>query len=43
MQNVRRMTYSVGLLSMVGGTALVWWFAGWFWKQGLRNYSGASA
>jgi ABC-2 type transport system permease protein len=34
---------SPGLLTMVGGTALVWWFAGWFWKQGLRNYSGASA
>jgi ABC-2 type transport system permease protein len=33
----------LGLVSMVGGTALVWWFASWFWKQGLRNYSGASA
>jgi ABC-2 type transport system permease protein len=34
---------TLGLVSMVGGTIVVWWFAGWFWKQGLRNYSGASA
>jgi ABC-2 type transport system permease protein len=34
---------ALGFVTMVGGTALVWWFAGWFWKQGLRNYSGASA
>ncbi|HLZ27800.1 MAG TPA: ABC-2 family transporter protein [Chloroflexota bacterium] len=34
---------TLGLVSMVGGTVLVWGFAGWFWKQGLRNYSGASA
>jgi ABC-2 type transport system permease protein len=34
---------ALGLVTMVGGTILVWWFANWFWKQGLRNYSGASA
>jgi ABC-2 type transport system permease protein len=34
---------ALGFVSMLGGTALVWWFAGWFWRQGLRNYSGASA
>jgi ABC-2 type transport system permease protein len=34
---------TLGFVSMLGGTALVWWFASWFWKQGLRNYSGASA
>jgi len=34
---------AVGLVTMVAGTGLVWWFAGWFWKQGLRSYTGASA
>jgi len=33
----------LGLVAMVGGTMVVSGFAGWFWKQGLRNYSGASA
>jgi ABC-2 type transport system permease protein len=29
--------------AMLGGTLLVWWFAGWFWRLGVRNYTGASA
>jgi ABC-2 type transport system permease protein len=33
----------IGLVTMVIGTVLVWLFAGWFWRQGLRNYTGASA
>jgi ABC-2 type transport system permease protein len=31
------------LLAMVVGTVVVWWFAGWFWRVGVRNYTGASA
>jgi ABC-2 type transport system permease protein len=31
------------LLAMVVGTVAVWWFAGWFWRLGVRNYTGASA
>jgi ABC-2 type transport system permease protein len=31
------------LLAMVVGTVVVWWFAGWFWRIGVRNYTGASA
>jgi ABC-2 type transport system permease protein len=34
---------TLGLVAMLLGTVLVSWFAGWFWKRGLRNYSGASA
>jgi ABC-2 type transport system permease protein len=34
---------ALGFVSMLGGTIVVGWFAGWFWRQGLRNYSGASA
>jgi ABC-2 type transport system permease protein len=33
----------VGLLTMLVGTASVWVFSGWFWRQGLRSYTGASA
>jgi ABC-2 type transport system permease protein len=33
----------VGLAMMVAGSAFVWWFASWFWRIGLRNYTGASA
>jgi ABC-2 type transport system permease protein len=33
----------IAVLAMLGGTLLVWWFAGWFWRTGLRNYTGASA
>jgi ABC-2 type transport system permease protein len=30
-------------LVMLIGTACVWLFAGWFWRFGLRRYTGASA
>ena len=29
--------------ALVVGTVVVWSFAGWFWRVGLRNYTGASA
>lgn len=32
-----------GLLLMLGSTAITWFFAGWFWRVGVRNYTGASA
>ena len=32
-----------GLGAMVLGTLVVWAFASWFWRVGLRNYTGASA
>jgi ABC-2 type transport system permease protein len=32
-----------GLAAMVVGTVAVWSFASWFWRVGLRNYTGASA
>jgi len=32
-----------GLLAMLVGTVVVSWFAGWFWRRGLRSYTGASA
>ena len=32
-----------GLLTLVAGTLVAWWFAGWFWRRGLRSYTGASA
>ena len=31
------------LLVLLVGTVGVWWFASWFWRFGLRNYTGASA
>jgi ABC-2 type transport system permease protein len=31
------------LILMVVGTLAMWWFAGWFWRRGLRSYTGASA
>jgi ABC-2 type transport system permease protein len=34
---------TLGLFGMLVGTAGVWAFAGWFWRLGLRNYTGASA
>jgi ABC-2 type transport system permease protein len=34
---------AIGLVLMVVGTLLVWWFAGWFWRRGVRSYTGASA
>jgi viologen exporter family transport system permease protein len=33
----------LGLGLMLLGTLVVAWFASWFWRQGLRNYTGASA
>ena len=33
----------LGLLAMLVGTVVVCWFASWFWRLGLRSYSGASA
>jgi ABC-2 type transport system permease protein len=32
-----------GLVGMLVGTAAASWFAGWFWRRGLRAYTGASA
>jgi ABC-2 type transport system permease protein len=32
-----------GLLTLVAGTLVAWWFAAWFWRRGLRSYTGASA
>jgi viologen exporter family transport system permease protein len=34
---------TLGLVAMLVGTVVVSWFATWFWRQGLRSYSGASA
>jgi ABC-2 type transport system permease protein len=34
---------ALGLAAMLLGTIAVWWFASWFWRLGLRNYTGASA
>ena len=31
------------LLAMIVGTVGGWWCAGWFWRVGVRNYTGASA
>jgi ABC-2 type transport system permease protein len=33
----------LGLGGMLAGSFLVWAFANWFWRLGLRNYTGASA
>jgi ABC-2 type transport system permease protein len=33
----------LGLLAMLVGTVGVWLCASWFWRLGLRNYTGASA
>jgi viologen exporter family transport system permease protein len=33
----------LGLVAMVGGTVATSWFASWFWRRGLRSYTGASA
>jgi ABC-2 type transport system permease protein len=33
----------LGLGAMMLGTLAVWSFAGWFWRLGVRNYTGASA
>jgi ABC-2 type transport system permease protein len=33
----------LNLVGMLLGTALLWMFAGWFFRIGLRNYTGASA
>jgi ABC-2 type transport system permease protein len=32
-----------GLAAMLLGTLVAWSFAGWFWRLGVRNYTGASA
>jgi ABC-2 type transport system permease protein len=34
---------AIGVLAMLVGTVSMWWFAGWFWRRGLRSYTGASA
>jgi ABC-2 type transport system permease protein len=31
------------LVLMIVGTVAMWWFASWFWRRGLRSYTGASA
>lgn len=33
----------IGFGAMVGGTVVTFFFAGWFWRRGLRSYTGASA
>jgi ABC-2 type transport system permease protein len=33
----------LGFVAFVVGTIVVCWFASWFWRIGLRSYSGASA
>jgi len=33
----------VGFGAMLVGTGIVSWFGGWFWRRGLRSYTGASA
>jgi ABC-2 type transport system permease protein len=33
----------VGFLATLAGTAFAWLFSSWFWRVGLRNYTGASA
>ena len=34
---------TASLLAMLAGTVVLSWFASWFWRTGLRRYSGASA
>jgi ABC-2 type transport system permease protein len=34
---------AIGLVGMIAGTVVVLWFANWFWRRGLRSYTGASA
>lgn len=34
---------AAGLVATLVGTLLAWLFAGWFWRRGLRSYTGASA
>lgn len=34
---------TLGLVAMLVGTVVVSWFASWFWRKGLRSYTGASA
>ncbi len=33
----------LGFVAFVVGTIVVCWFASWFWRVGLRSYTGASA
>ena len=33
----------VGLVAIAGATILAWIFTSWFWRFGLRSYTGASA
>ncbi len=32
-----------GVVAMIGGAIIMCWFASWFWRRGLRSYTGASA
>lgn len=34
---------AAGVATIAGGAVLAWLFSAWFWKQGLRRYTGASA
>jgi ABC-2 type transport system permease protein len=34
---------AAGLVAMVAVAVAAWLFAGWFWRRGLRSYTGASA
>jgi ABC-2 type transport system permease protein len=33
----------LGFVMMLLGTLVVCWFGAWFWRRGLRSYTGASA
>ncbi len=33
----------VGVVLMIGGSIVMWLFASWFWRRGVRSYTGASA
>ncbi len=34
---------ATGVAATVVGTIAALWFASWFWRRGLRSYTGASA
>ena len=33
----------IGLMTTIAAAVVAWLFAGWFWRRGLSNYTGASA
>jgi ABC-2 type transport system permease protein len=34
---------AIGVVTTAAAAAVAWSFSRWFWKQGLRAYTGASA